>query len=189
MGAGSGLVREASLPYDVLRTADEVFITSSTRDVHPVAKVDDRTAVHRAGDRCAGRAVRRRGPAPTPTPEPADTTRSDPASAYSRRVEKEAAVTYASYLRIGDLLAQQQQRSGGDGQLAEHDELLFITIHQVYELWFKQLLHELRATRTLLARAAQGALERDDAFAALALLGRVLKISKTWSARSTCSRR
>ena len=38
----AGLVREASLPYDVLRTADEVFITSSTRDVHPVAKVDDR---------------------------------------------------------------------------------------------------------------------------------------------------
>ncbi len=37
-----GGVREAHLPYDVLRTADEVFITSSTRDVHPVSRVDDR---------------------------------------------------------------------------------------------------------------------------------------------------
>ncbi len=35
-------VREADLPYDVLRTADEVFITSSTRDVHPVVRIDDR---------------------------------------------------------------------------------------------------------------------------------------------------
>jgi branched-chain amino acid aminotransferase len=35
-------VREADLPYEVLREADEVFITSSTRDVHPVVRVDDR---------------------------------------------------------------------------------------------------------------------------------------------------
>ncbi|MDA8436813.1 MAG: aminotransferase class IV [Actinomycetales bacterium] len=37
-----GGVREDHLPYDVLRSADEVFITSSTRDVHPVSRVDDR---------------------------------------------------------------------------------------------------------------------------------------------------
>jgi len=35
-------MREALLPYDVLATADEVFITSSTRDVHPVTRIDDR---------------------------------------------------------------------------------------------------------------------------------------------------
>lgn len=40
--AGAVPVREALLPYDVLRTADEVFITSSTRDVHPVVRIDDR---------------------------------------------------------------------------------------------------------------------------------------------------
>lgn len=34
--------RESHLPYDVLMTADEVFITSSTRDVHPVTRIDDR---------------------------------------------------------------------------------------------------------------------------------------------------
>jgi len=51
-------------------------------------------------------------------------------------------LTYAAYLKVEDLLALQAPRSGGD-QPAEHDELLFIVIHQVYELWFKQLLHEL----------------------------------------------
>ncbi|MBW7884928.1 MAG: tryptophan 2,3-dioxygenase [Caldilineaceae bacterium] len=49
------------------------------------------------------------------------------------------ALTYASYLRIDELLDLQTPRSTGP----EHDELLFIIIHQVYELWFKQLLHEL----------------------------------------------
>jgi tryptophan 2,3-dioxygenase len=45
-------------------------------------------------------------------------------------------VTYADYLRLDLLLAAQQPRS------AEHDEMLFIVVHQIYELWFKQLLHE-----------------------------------------------
>ncbi|MCA0350821.1 MAG: tryptophan 2,3-dioxygenase [Chloroflexi bacterium] len=49
------------------------------------------------------------------------------------------ALTYASYLNIDELLALQTPRSHGP----EHDELLFIVIHQVYELWFKQILHEL----------------------------------------------
>ncbi|MBA2513167.1 MAG: tryptophan 2,3-dioxygenase, partial [Solirubrobacterales bacterium] len=55
-----------------------------------------------------------------------------------------AAVNYSSYLRIDDLLACQVPRSD------EHDELLFIVIHQVYELWFKQLLHELGRLLTVL---------------------------------------
>src|SRR5262244_2151700 len=49
-----------------------------------------------------------------------------------------AAATYASYLKIDELLSLQQPRSAGP----EHDETLFIIIHQVYELWFKELLHE-----------------------------------------------
>lgn len=48
-------------------------------------------------------------------------------------------VTYGSYLAVDDLLSLQRPRSEGP----EHDEMLFIVIHQVYELWFKQLLHEL----------------------------------------------
>jgi tryptophan 2,3-dioxygenase len=48
-------------------------------------------------------------------------------------------VTYSSYLKVDELLQCQQPLSDGP----EHDELLFIVIHQSYELWFKQLLHEL----------------------------------------------
>ena len=51
--------------------------------------------------------------------------------------DESAALTYASYLALDDVLGAQRPRS------AEHDEMLFIVIHQVYELWFKQLLHEL----------------------------------------------
>ena len=80
------------------------------------------------------------------------------------------AVTYASYLKVPELLALQVERSAGpDG--AEHDELLFIVIHQVYELWFKQVRHELRRV--------QRALEAGDTDTALHLLNRVLKILKT----------
>lgn len=55
-------------------------------------------------------------------------------------------LTYASYLRLDELLNIQTPKSSGP----EHDELLFIVIHQVYELWFKELLHELDYLQTLL---------------------------------------
>ena len=48
------------------------------------------------------------------------------------------AVTYGKYLKIDELLSLQQPRDE-----VEHDEMLFIVIHQVYELWFKEVLHEL----------------------------------------------
>ena len=47
-------------------------------------------------------------------------------------------LTYATYLKLDELLSLQQPRSEGP----EHDEMLFIVVHQVYELWFKQVLHE-----------------------------------------------
>lgn len=47
-------------------------------------------------------------------------------------------LTYANYLDLEKLLTLQNTRSTP----AEHDEMLFIIIHQTYELWFKQLLHE-----------------------------------------------
>ncbi len=52
---------------------------------------------------------------------------------------EEAALTYANYLELSKLVRLQKPRS----EPAEHDELLFIVIHQVYELWFKVILHEL----------------------------------------------
>ena len=57
--------------------------------------------------------------------------------------EEGGRLTYGSYLRLPELLAQQQPQVIPP----VHDELLFITVHQAYELWFKQLLHELTAAR------------------------------------------
>ncbi len=48
-------------------------------------------------------------------------------------------LTYSSYLKVDELLGLQRPVSDGP----EHDEQLFIIIHQVYELWFKEILHEL----------------------------------------------
>ena len=50
-------------------------------------------------------------------------------------------LTYSSYLRVPELISLQRPQSSPE----HHDELLFITIHQTYELWFKQILHELDA--------------------------------------------
>ncbi|HXG57344.1 MAG TPA: tryptophan 2,3-dioxygenase family protein [Vicinamibacterales bacterium] len=76
------------------------------------------------------------------------------------------AVTYGNYLRVDELLALQQPRSDGP----EHDEMLFIVIHQVYELWFKELLHEFDRAMHLL--------RADDAHRAQHTLKRILTILK-----------
>jgi tryptophan 2,3-dioxygenase len=55
---------------------------------------------------------------------------------------KDAPLSYNEYLKVRDLLKLQQPLS----EPVSHDELLFIIIHQTYELWFKQILHELDAT-------------------------------------------
>jgi len=52
-------------------------------------------------------------------------------------------LTYSDYLKIDELLDLQQLQSEPE----EHDEMLFIIIHQTYELWFKQILHELDKLR------------------------------------------
>jgi tryptophan 2,3-dioxygenase len=81
------------------------------------------------------------------------------------------AVTYASYLKIEELLSLQQPRSTGP----EHDEMLFIIVHQVYELWFKELLHELDRVKVLLAQ--------DESHRAQHTLKRVLTILKVMVAQ------
>ena len=75
-------------------------------------------------------------------------------------------VTYSSYLKLDELLALQQPLSEGP----EHDETLFILIHQIYELWFKELLHEIDYLKSLLVR--------QDTPRALHTLKRVLTILK-----------
>lgn len=52
---------------------------------------------------------------------------------------------YGSYLEVEKLLALQAPVSLVEGKLHAHDEMLFIIVHQTYELWFKQILHELNA--------------------------------------------
>ena len=77
------------------------------------------------------------------------------------------ALTYWDYLKVPELLALQRPRSDGP----EHDETLFIIIHQVYELWFKEVLHELDYLMRLLLR--------NDTSRALHTLKRILTILKT----------
>ncbi len=61
--------------------------------------------------------------------------------------DQQHALNYMNYLAVDELLTLQRPVSDGP----EHDELLFITIHQVYELWFKQLLHELEQAQRQMA--------------------------------------
>src|SRR2546426_8764686 len=82
------------------------------------------------------------------------------------RTERLMPVTYSSYLKLDELLSLQQPLSDGP----EHDETLFIVIHQVYELWFKQLIHELDFLKLCLAR--------HDVPRTLATLKRILTILK-----------
>ena len=78
----------------------------------------------------------------------------------------DSALTYTSYLAVDELLKLQKPLSDGP----EHDEMLFIIIHQTYELWFKQLIHEFQQ--------AQNALESGDTHYALSILGRIRTIMK-----------
>src|ERR1051325_2848397 len=59
----------------------------------------------------------------------------------SKTYGENAPLSYNKYLRVQDLINLQDCLSDP----AHHDELLFITVHQAYELWFKQILHELDA--------------------------------------------
>ena len=78
--------------------------------------------------------------------------------------DRSPALTYHAYLALDEVLGAQRPRSD------EHDEMLFIVIHQVYELWFKELLHELAHL--------QRRLEDGDTPHALHTLRRVLTILK-----------
>jgi tryptophan 2,3-dioxygenase len=79
--------------------------------------------------------------------------------------DADPAVTYSAYLALDEVLGAQRPRTD------EHDELLFIVVHQVYELWFKQLLHELRFL--------QARMESGDTAHVLSTARRVLTILKT----------
>lgn len=75
-------------------------------------------------------------------------------------------LTYGGYLKVPELIALQQLRSDPP----QHDETLFIIIHQTYELWFKQILHELEAV--------VDRLDSDQALGAHRLLQRCIEIQR-----------
>jgi tryptophan 2,3-dioxygenase len=79
---------------------------------------------------------------------------------------KNSPLSYNKYLRVPDLIGLQDCLSDP----AHHDELLFITVHQAYELWFKQILHEIDAAISLI--------ESDHLELATRALHRVVEIEK-----------
>lgn len=83
-------------------------------------------------------------------------------------------LTYSSYLKVPELLELQQLQS----QPARHDELLFIVIHQTYELWFKELLHDLEAVVRCLQAVARKPQDRDEVYEAARLLRRCTEIMR-----------
>lgn len=80
-------------------------------------------------------------------------------------------LTYNNYLKIDELLDLQQLQSKPE----EHDEMLFIIIHQTYELWFKQVLHEFKKFRSDLAE--------NRLWGAVKTMKRILTILKTMVAQ------
>ena len=78
--------------------------------------------------------------------------------------DKSKQVTYTSYLKVRELIALQEVQS----QPAAQDEMLFIVVHQAYELWFKQVLHDM----SFLIKA----LEKDDLVVPTRLMDRVCEI-------------
>jgi aminocarboxymuconate-semialdehyde decarboxylase len=83
-------------------------------------------------------------------------------------------LTYSSYLKVPELLQLQQPQSSPQ----HHDELLFIIVHQTYELWFKELLHDLDAVVANLQRAAAAPQSHDEVYEAARLLRRCTEITR-----------
>ncbi len=83
-------------------------------------------------------------------------------------------LSYSSYLKVSELLELQQPQSSPP----HHDELLFILVHQTYELWFKELLHDLDAVVANLRRAGANPQSHDDVYEAARLLRRCTEITR-----------
>ena len=85
-----------------------------------------------------------------------------------------SSVHYDKYLQLNKILDAQKLRSGEFDKPA-HDEMLFIIVHQVYELWFKEILHDLESVMRLFG---EGTVQERDLGTAIARLDRVVKIQK-----------
>jgi aminocarboxymuconate-semialdehyde decarboxylase len=83
-------------------------------------------------------------------------------------------LTYSSYLKVPELLQLQRPQSSP----THHDELLFIIVHQTYELWFKELLHDLDAVVGNLREVAAAPESHDEVYEAARLLRRCTEIMR-----------
>src|SRR5271166_2637765 len=83
-------------------------------------------------------------------------------------------LTYSSYLKVPELLELQHPQSVPQ----HHDELLFILVHQTYELWFKELLHDLDAVVANLQKAGVAPQSHDEVYEAARLLRRCTEITR-----------
>lgn len=88
--------------------------------------------------------------------------------------QKYASVHYASYLQLDKVLGAQDLRSASFGEKA-HDEMLFIIIHQVYELWFKQIIHELESVVEMFRDEM---VDENEISVAVARLDRIIEVQK-----------
>jgi len=83
-------------------------------------------------------------------------------------------LTYSSYLKVPELLELQHPQSSPQ----HHDEMLFIIVHQTYELWFKELLHDLDAVVVNLQAAGRNPTSHDEVYEAARLLRRCTEITR-----------
>lgn len=87
----------------------------------------------------------------------------------------DAPITYASYLGLDDLLVCQRPLSD------QHDEMLFVVIHQTKELWLKQIIHEVMLAKSLIARG-----EVQPAYKSLARVSRIQAVmTQSWDILAT----
>lgn len=89
--------------------------------------------------------------------------------------EKFTSVHYHSYLQLDKLLDAQHLRSAVLAKEPAHDEMLFIIMHQVYELWFKQIIHEIQSIAIMFN---DDQMDEREISVAVARLERIIEIQK-----------
>ena len=113
-------------------------------------------------------------PAPVGCPFTGGSANEQSSASSPDALASEKRLTYSSYLRVPELLALHHPVSSP----VHHDELLFIIIHQTYELWFKELLHDLDAVVANLRAAGANPASRDGVYEAARLLRRCTEIMR-----------
>ena len=102
------------------------------------------------------------------------TSEASPSEVSKPTVPHSVQLTYSSYLKVPELLGLQHPQSSPQ----HHDEMLFIIVHQTYELWFKELLHDLDAVVANLRGAGTNPQSRDEVYEAARLLRRCTEITR-----------